>query len=241
MNRFKLLVFLTLALTLISLFLGLSFWQYHRAKTKEAWLTNIEQQSKLEPIHSDNWQLLCQEPIHCDYRRASLTGYFDTERSFLLNDRFYQHQLGYEVFALLKTNQTSTLFVVERGWMPKNSQDSQNQILLPQSLVTLHGVFYKPTLPKIKLGSITSDQKAWPQILQYMDLKYIESIMQRDIFPLILVLDKDDPFALVHYWQPNVISPKKHLAYAFQWLLLAIVVTIGIVIVIYRNRFVDRS
>ena len=84
----------TFALFLIlPIFLSLGFWQLNRAAEKKILLQQYEQRAQRPLQLSD----IKGEGKNYQYFPVVLTGHFDNQHSFLLDNKIYQRQAGYQV------------------------------------------------------------------------------------------------------------------------------------------------
>ena len=68
----------------------------------------------------------------------------------------------------------------------------------------------------------TATQEAiWPKVIQQVDIHFIEQVIKLELPPFVIKLtDSSDGF--IRNWQPVVMPPEKHYAYAVQWMGLGI-------------------
>jgi cytochrome oxidase assembly protein ShyY1 len=71
--------------------------------------------------------------------------------------------------------------------------------------------------------------------LQQTDLKVIQQHYNQDVLPFVVLLNAQETSSFVRDWQPVVMAPEKHLAYAAQWFLLAFAALV-IFVIAQRNK-----
>jgi len=73
---------------------------------------------------------------------------------------------------------------------------------------------------------ISSEQEQqvgiWPQRVPEFLPEEIADVYQIPMLPYVALLSEKAPFGYSRQWQPNVMPPEKHQAYALQWFSLAI-------------------
>lgn len=63
-------------------------------------------------------------------------------------------------------------------------------------------------------------------ILERLDTQLISQVLQKSVSPFIIRLDKQDANGFVREWATVSMPPQRHLAYALQWFVMALVVLI---------------
>ena len=74
----------------------------------------------------------------------------------------------------------------------------------------------------IVLSEAVYDKVSWPLRVQQIELDKFSSIINQKLLPFVVYLDKTEIIGFDKNWQPIVMPPEKHRAYAFQWFSLAI-------------------
>jgi surfeit locus 1 family protein len=72
--------------------------------------------------------------------------------------------------------------------------------------------------------------KTQPYLLQKIDFQEIEAISQHAFYPFVLRLGEGELGALERHWQLLAVTPERHLAYAVQWFLMALVLSVSFII-----------
>lgn len=110
------------------------------------------------------------------------------------------------------------IVAINRGWAPLNSEQTLG--LRDTRVTTPTG---KVVLPLIgfTLGPATTDASAAQIELQYLDLNTIGDTVGHSVEAATVILDKGSKNSLQYNWQPVVMSPQRHYAYALQWFALA--------------------
>ena len=200
----------------LCLLLVLGTWQLNRGLHKAAILsltaTELKEYQPLEQIPTDL--------IRLDYSQAIQDGEWLPEHFFLLDNRIYQGQAGYEVLTPFRL-QGGELILVNRGWISQTAV-ADNKIPALDLSRQPQGTLY---LPKkgFTLGKAIENAQDWPVKTLYLDLPALGQALQQPLSPLVLVLDGDDTNSLTRIWKAVVVTPERHYAYSAQWYGLALV------------------
>lgn len=211
--------------------LALGFWQLDRAEQKRERLALIEQRSNLAPLRIDD--------LHDgfdDIRDLPLTvsGNFDQSEYYLLDNRVYEGNVGYQVIGKLHTSY-GVLFV-NLGWVEgTGSRDQLPTIALPDRSILLSGVVAVPELnPWIKETASASPN--WPKLIQQLDLELLQSWQPNQrLLDFVLLVNPQQPIGFARNWQPVVMPPEKHTGYALQWFGLSLAALIVFIVVMRKH------
>jgi cytochrome oxidase assembly protein ShyY1 len=210
-----------LTLIVIITCLTLANWQHHRAQDKQQRLDNI---SAIQAQGLMSWHELSQLPKRVNKTgiKLQLTGQFQSKEYWLLDNRVFQQQVGFDVLTIFKPAQSKQAFIVNLGWVkaPK-SRDQYAQVKLPTDNITLKIQLKQGDLAGFYLQTQQPNNSGWPKRIQYIDLASMQQESGRQ-FLGFMGYSSEKMFALQPHYQPVVMPPEKHLAYALQWLLLAI-------------------
>mgnify|MGYP003384586414 FL=1 len=211
-------IWLVLTVLVFSALVKLGFWQNNRALEKEQRLLRIEQLKSQSPLSLNQVNLLAEEQNINDMP-VVINGIFDEKSVFLLDNQVNKGRLGYRVYQVLMAEQYAVL--VNLGWV----QGSVNRGELPkmQSLSGQHIIHGNVRL--IEVGIQLQEQQfsegQWPLRIQQVELEKFSALLNRQLLPYVIYLDKNEVIGFLKNWQPIVMPPEKHRAYAFQWFSLA--------------------
>ena len=214
-----------------TIFCTAGFWQLGRAEEKRELFTAFEQSADgnilREPVaDSEAEQYL--------YQRITLTGRYEPERQILLDNMVHQGRPGYQVLTPLRIGATAVL--VNRGWLRANLDRN----MLPDVAVTdkirdVTGRLYR--LPRAGYALEPATPTAWTDRPIRMSFPTVDEIIGQVGFPLHdyqLLLDPAESDGYTREWQPALMSPEKHLAYAIQWFMMAMTIVIIYVVLTIR-------
>lgn len=199
---------------------NLGIWQLVRAHENTALLQLYQERSQSKPLEP-----IALDRANNDYRYfpIELNGYFDNDHTFLVDNKIYQGQAGYEVITPFKSNSTTKAILVDRGWI---SQAAGGRHDLPTidpitTPVTISGIIF-PQPGYFSIGSLYDEKNAqWPLVMQHIDIPAFAHALNSDLYPYILMLNAQSPYGFPHDWDPANLLSGKHLMYAVQWFVAA--------------------
>ncbi|QHJ12451.1 hypothetical protein FX988_02708 [Paraglaciecola mesophila] len=149
----------------------------------------------------------------------SFSGSIESQQVFLLDNRIKQGRPGFDVYAVAKSNDHNVL--VNFGWVAgKQMRDDLPEVSLPDRLNDAQGRVVLPSDNPMVKETATQDG-LWPKVIQQIDIQFIEQVLQAEVLPFVITLTQNNA-QFIRNWQPVVMPPEKHYAYAVQWLGLGI-------------------
>jgi cytochrome oxidase assembly protein ShyY1 len=215
------------ALVLVILFLWAGQWQYERGVERHAKNTLIKEQSLLQPIQVSQ---LNDDITALEWRKITLSGFFDSNNEILLRNRYHEGFYGFEQLTLFAFGEKKIW--VDRGWI-KAGADATISPKLQETYegnVTITGrIRMDSSLPRGKFFAISQDSNR--NMVSQLDARkgvqtekfYVDLISASDAR-----MNPDVPVELPE------LSDGPHMAYALQWVFFA-----GLVI--YGRRLIRRS
>lgn len=197
----------------------LGFWQSNRALEKEQRLARIEQLKLQKPLSLRQVNLLTEKENINDMP-ILVEGVFDKQTVFLLDNQVNKGRLGYRVYQVLAVEGSTVL--VSLGWV----KGSINRQKLP-NIAPLSGKhLIRGHVRLVEIGMQLQKQAfseiKWPLRIQQVELDKLSILIDRQLLPFVIYLDRNEEIGFEKNWQPIVMPPEKHRAYAFQWFSLAI-------------------
>ncbi|MEM7053315.1 MAG: SURF1 family protein [Pseudomonadota bacterium] len=212
------------AIAVIIACLALMNWQLERAEFKTDLLAdwNSERVSNLADLGS--------QPNLPQHIRAR--GRFDDTRQVLLDNQVRSFQTGVHVFTPFIGDQ-GRIVLVNRGWASWPARTAalpdpklENLLISIDSEIT--GVLNQPPDVGLRLGEaepLNADQ--WPNIITYFDVDHLKAAFGSELAPFVIQLSPEHPAHLTgDDWTIVTFGPEKHIGYAIQWGLIALVVFI---------------
>lgn len=204
-------------LVAVVIMFALGFWQLERANNKELRLTQIEQRQQRSQI-----SLQALTTIESDFRdiKFNAGGELLSDQLFLLDNRINKGRVGYEILVPLKTE--IGLLMVNMGWVPAGATRQNLPVInLPKGTFSLSGIAATPDKNPMITETAEVGQ-SWPVVIQQMDFEVFQSFLNAPVLDFVMLLDEEQELGFVRNWQPVVMPPEKHLAYAIQWFGLAL-------------------
>ena len=201
----------------------LGLWQNSRAIEKEQRLgrmVELQQQNALSLTQVLALQASNEQVNYINDFPVSIEADFIPEIVFLLDNQTNKNSLGYRVYQVVKSNDYAVL--INLGWV----QGSINRQELPKITALVGQFHFQGKIRFIEKGIVLMEQKLkkdqWPLRIQHIDLEKISTLIDVQLLPFVVYLDKKEALGFEKNWQPIVMPPEKHRAYAFQWFSLAI-------------------
>jgi len=170
------------------------------------------------------------------YKPIQVSGHFDNQHTFLLDNKTNQHRVGYHVLTPLIPNSGAKAILVNRGWIPRElNRDQLPNIENVMETQTLKGVIAIPSAKPFALGKLQDNPGNWPLIIEYIDVANLSKLIHHELFPFVIHLNADQPHGFIREWQPVYLTPERHEGYAFQWFALAVTLLIAYLIVSFRR------
>lgn len=210
---------------LMVLLISLGNWQLSRSSEKAAYLAEQEKQSQLPPLSLTSE--LPADAATIRYRVVELTGRYDADRQFLLDNQIRHGKAGYFVMTPLLPVNSNTAVLVNRGWI-EAGRDRQTlpDITLQKSKVTVQGRIN--TFPDVgyHLEGAEIPTDTWPSLVQLIDSNVIAEKLGYPLANYQIELHQAEDEGYLREWHiATVIPPEKHVAYAVQWYGLALTLT----------------
>ena len=208
---------------------ALGNWQLQRAEQKTLRLLAIEQaaeteQVDLQQVSNGKIEQLLDMPVNFE-------GTADAEHFFLLDNKIHKGRVGYQVLVPMQTH--SGTVMTNFGWVAAtSSRDILPNIQINNKEMRYAGVLSLP-LDNIMVKETAVVDGDWPKVLQQTDLDIVQQHYKKQILPFVVLLTAEENSFFIRDWQPVVMAPEKHIAYAAQWFLLAFA---GLVVFIIAQR-----
>lgn len=201
--------------------LSLGVWQLHRADDKRALAQDFKQRALAKPLN-----LAAIKPEQdIRYYNIKLSGAYENQYNFLLDNKMNQGQVGYLVITAFKTT-SGQVVLINRGWIARGVSLQKLPTIAPAvGAQTLSGLIDVPSQHAFVLGNNVSND-AWPKIIQAVNFQQISEILKQPVLPIVVLLSPEAAQGFVREWRPVEVSPYKHIGYAIQWFSLALLLVI---------------
>lgn len=220
---------------LLPLLLFLGSWQLDRAQFKQNLLLQYQQRLQAQPLLlqqvNSSWQNWRFYPL-------IISGHYDNDHSFLVDNKMYQHRPGYHVLTPFVVDDNRTL-LINRGWIPLENRKNLPHIKPINGNQTITALIDIPARKPFLL-SHRSESNAWPRRIEAIELEQLAKELHTVLYPVVLLLSPDEKSGYVRDWQPVTLTmpPARHIAYAVQWFSLAI--TLSIIFIIVNTKKANR-
>ncbi|MBA5247988.1 MAG: SURF1 family protein [Gammaproteobacteria bacterium] len=228
MKRSFILPGILISLTIWGL-MSLGFWQLDRADEKRTIEHKITAALSSPAQHiSNTTELLSKE-----YHQVLLKGHYDANTQFIYDNQIVNSTAGYYVLTpFILKNKTAIL--VNRGFVPWHG----NRTKLANIQINNHPTTIKVKLitPKqrIKLKHQNIDTTS-PILIQSLNITQLSQLSGYQIIPMLAQLDKQADNGFYRQWKPFYGSVDKHLGYALQWFLMALVLSFIAIYLLRKN------
>jgi surfeit locus 1 family protein len=210
---------------------ALGNWQLQRAEQKTERLLAVEMAAKMAQV--DLQQVLRSNIDEMLDMPVNFEGSADAARFFLLDNKIHKGRVGYQVLIPMQTY--SGTVIVNYGWVAAtNSRAVLPSVEIDPKKARFAGVISLP-LNNAMIQETALVDGDWPKVLQQADLKVIQQHYNQEVLPFVVLLNAQENSTFARDWQPVVMAPEKHLAYAVQWFLLAFA-ALAIFVIAQRNK-----
>lgn len=211
--------FSLLCLFFFIVFILLGTWQLKRYDYKKNLLKTYHDRVSLPP---KNFLEFIQTKNDIQFQSVSVEGSFLNELTLLIQNQMHNNQEGYEVLTPLKIKNEHRLLLVDRGWVkkPKASVDLAIKPMGHHEVVK--GYIKLLNEYRFILGKNILNPNQTPIVIQKIDIDELSRLMRFEFFPFMLRLD-----GLENDGGITSILPERHLGYAIQWFVMAMVLLIA--------------
>jgi len=209
---------------------SLGVWQLQRAGEKEQ-IQQANESRKNNPPEEFSFPI--SDPVALRFQRIRAQGSFISDKQFILDNRYLDNQVGFNILTPFKLNDSDKVVLVDRGWIQlTGSRDQLPNINVNNNLRSLVGMVYVPYGKAYAVGEIDSSQD-WPRLIQYLDFNELSDRLGYNLLPLTLRMEAGQDDTYKAKWLIYASSPKRNYGYALQWFAMALTLLV-IFIVMHR-------
>jgi surfeit locus 1 family protein len=172
------------------------------------------------------------------FRRVEIRGVYVGRPQFLLDNMLHDGAAGYHVLTALRIADRREQLLVNRGWVPVGG----DRRVLPEVAVggesrLVSGRLERLPRPGMRLGARSDGHERADAVvvMQYPTAAELAQRLGEPVYDYELLLDAAAPDGYVREWQPPGVVPERHLAYAGQWLALALGAVAAAIVMTYRT------
>ena len=221
-----------LIVTTIAFLTSLGFWQLDRANEKRAIEASIQKANTgIVELITDENRLLEKE-----YYQVILKGQYQSNKQFIYDNQIVDQVSGYYVLTPFKLEGQPSTIIINRGFIPWNGdREKLADVSIEKTKSEIKVQISKP-IKRIELKSSEIGNN-FPVLIQAVDLVKMSELAGIDFSSMVGLLDASMDDGFVRKWEPYTGSIEKHIGYAVQWFLMAIVLgIIGIRIAIKQRK-----
>ena len=222
----------TLITATFAFLVSLGFWQLDRADEKRG----IE--ASIKKVNNGKVELIVEESSlkNKEYFEVRLQGKYLSDKQFIYDNQIVNQISGYYVLTPYALEGQSKTILINRGFIPWNGRrDKLADIDIGQDAREIKVLISKP-IKRMELKT-TEIGIQFPVLIQSIDLQDMASLASVDFSSVIGLLDPSASNGFVRKWEPYTGSIEKHIGYAVQWFLMALVLAIiGIRIAIKQRK-----
>ncbi|MDA8905487.1 SURF1 family protein [Candidatus Thioglobus sp.] len=211
---------------------SLGFWQLERADDKRSIEASIKQ------ANTGSVELIKKEEglQSKEYYEVRLQGKYLSDKQFIYDNQIVDQVSGYYVLTPYALEGQSKAILINRGFIPWNGRrDKLADIVIGQETREIKVQISKPIKRmELKLSEVGIQ---FPALIQSIDLQDMADRAKVDFSSVIGLLDASASNGFIRKWEPYTGSIEKHIGYAVQWFLMALVLAIiGIRIAIKQRK-----
>ena len=217
--RFFIPAFLIIAT--LALLITLGFWQLDRADEKRA----IEDQ--VANANANIAELITDVDLlsEKEYYHVHLQGSYIKDKQFIYDNQIVDQIPGYYVLTPFVLKGNSRAILINRGFIPWNGRRDQiADIDIGAEITEVKVQISKPVKRiELKADQIKPD---FPVLIQALDMDEMSAIASLDFASIVGLLSPESENGFVRQWEPYTGSIERHIGYAIQWFLMALVLSI---------------
>jgi surfeit locus 1 family protein len=202
-----------ITLVLLTLFVMLGRWQWHRGEAKQAVWAEYERNPASVPLGTRDLNSIER------FARIGLSGVFEPDHQFLLDNRSHAGQPGYEVLTPFRLNDGRRV-LVNRGWVPFTGYRDRlpNVSMTSDAPESISGRIEDLPSGGLASGHAAPDNDAaWPKVTSFPTHEELAAALGTNLAQRLLLLDPEVPGGYVRDWSPPGMPPSRHFSYAIQW------------------------
>lgn len=222
-----------LILATLYVLVSLGFWQLSRAEEKQQIEQRVIAAQQLPIVKIQQ----LDELLDKEYQTITLTGVYDDNKQFAYDNQTVKGHAGYYVLTPFIVDNSNKAVLVNRGFRPWGATRKIKNIGIEILNTTIRVSLVKP-IKRIELKSNTK-QGVFPRLVQSLDIEKLSALSGYQISPMIAQLHHDEKQGFYRDWKPFYGSADKHTAYAIQWFLMALV--LSIIAVYLLLKYVNKN
>ena len=230
--RFRFFMPASLIVATLVLLVSLGFWQLDRANEKRA----IEDQIAI--AKSGDAELVTSAEFLKDkeYYHVRIQGSYIDDKQFIYDNQIVDQVSGYYVLTPFILKGASNAVLINRGFIPWNGKrETLADIGIAEKLTEIEVKISKPVKRmELKTSEIKGE---FPVLIQALDLDEMSATAALNFVSVVGLLSPEAENGFVRQWEPYTVSIERHVGYAIQWFLMALVLAfIGIRLALKQRK-----
>ena len=222
----------SLIVATLVLLVSLGFWQLDRANEKRA----IEDQIAI--AKSGDVELVASAEFLKDkeYYHVRIQGSYIDDKQFIYDNQIVDQVSGYYVLTPFILKGASNAILINRGFIPWNGKrETLADIGIAEKLTEIEVKISKPVKRmELKTSEIKGE---FPVLIQALDLDEMSATAALNFVSVVGLLSPEAENGFVRQWEPYTVSIERHVGYAIQWFLMALVLAfIGIRLALKQRK-----
>ncbi len=221
--RFKPAFFL-LCLFFTCLMFYLGVWQLHRYHFKKNLLDTYQQRLTASPTPLSHIPSAVET---LQFLPVSAEGRYLNDMTMLLQNQFHEDKVGFDVLTPFQIPGDTKLLLVDRGWVGQTDDQQLPKILSITGEQKVVGHIKLLNEYVFILGKNIYSPDMSPLVMQKIDIADISRITHQAFYPFVVRLNAEVGPGYVRDWTITTVMPERHMAYAVQWFVMAVVLMIA--------------
>lgn len=222
------------AIGVVCALVGLGFWQLHRYHYKKHLMMRYAQ-AKVRPALSMSALIHRQ---HIEFMPLKVSGESMPHRAIWVENDLNGGS-GYNLVVPIKVDGYEPWLLVNFGWLPARAGHQLPKMPESRVRVFLGHVRTPQRLPWL-IGDNIRNPGQFPLDIQSLDMVAIQKVLGHELFPFVLYLDAKKGSIFKRDFVVTTVMPRRHLIYAIQWFLFAVVFLVGLALIV-RKRMVKHN
>jgi surfeit locus 1 family protein len=211
---------------------ALGRWQWDRGVDRRAQWAAFQAPGAALPADSRDLAALPR------FQRVALTGRYDVDHQFVLDNRTRDGRAGFEILTPLELSDARRV-LVNRGWIPFSGYRERmpNVRFDAGERVSVHGrlgALPSPGLPRGRVGPRADGE--WPKLVSFPSLEQLAEVYGHELEPRVVLLDPDAAHGYRRDWRAPGIEPARHFSYAVQWWAFAALAVVLWITLSFKRR-----
>lgn len=216
--------FFLLCSALFCLFCLLGVWQLHRYDFKKSLLETYHARLNGAPVP---FATIKNSLESLQFQQVLMQGHYLNDQTMLVQNQFYKDQLGYNVLTPFQIEGDAKLILVDRGFIAKPQRKKKISVETVNGPQQISGYIKLLNEHAFILGKNILEKNKSPIVIQRIDTRELSQVTNHEFYPFVLRLNANMPHGYVRDWVITNASPERHMGYAVQWFLMALVLLIA--------------